>query len=141
MNALEEETEAERGILETRLQDLARRLDETISEAELRLGSAMRELLTHIRFSSNFSREGSSDGERTRGPTTQETVMSETETIEVQYETERSKVEAGVSTCSSRPATRSPSPRSWPGATPTSIARSSWSRRDATTRSHAAILL
>ena len=42
MNALEEETEAERGVLDTRLQDLARRLEETISEAELRLGSAAR---------------------------------------------------------------------------------------------------
>jgi hypothetical protein len=42
MKALEEETEAERGILDTRLQDLSRRIDETVAEAELRLGSALR---------------------------------------------------------------------------------------------------
>jgi hypothetical protein len=42
MKALEEETEAERGILHTRLQDLARRIEETVSEAEIKLGSALR---------------------------------------------------------------------------------------------------
>jgi hypothetical protein len=42
MQTLESETEAERGILEARLQDLARRIEETVSEAEIRLGSATR---------------------------------------------------------------------------------------------------
>jgi len=42
IEALEAETEAERGILETRLQELARRIDETVAEAENRLSSVIR---------------------------------------------------------------------------------------------------
>jgi hypothetical protein len=42
LQSLEAETEAERGILESRLQDLARRVDEVVSEAEHRLGSTIR---------------------------------------------------------------------------------------------------
>ncbi len=42
MAALEAQTDAERGILETRLQDLARRIDELASEAENRLGATIR---------------------------------------------------------------------------------------------------
>lgn len=42
IQALEAETEAERGILETRLQELARRIDETVAEAENRLSSVIR---------------------------------------------------------------------------------------------------
>ena len=42
MATLEAQTEAERGILETRLQDLARRVDELVSEAENRLGATIR---------------------------------------------------------------------------------------------------
>jgi len=44
MAALEAQTEAERGILETRLQDLARRVDELASEAENRLGATIRSI-------------------------------------------------------------------------------------------------
>ena len=40
--ALEAETEAERGILETRLPELARRIDETVAQAENRLSSVIR---------------------------------------------------------------------------------------------------
>ncbi len=42
IEALEAETEAERGILETRLQELARRIDETVAQAENRLSSVIR---------------------------------------------------------------------------------------------------
>jgi hypothetical protein len=42
LQSLEADTEAERGILEARLQELARRIDEVVSEAENRLGSAIR---------------------------------------------------------------------------------------------------
>lgn len=42
METLEAQTHAERGILETRLQDLARRIDELVAEAESRLSSAIR---------------------------------------------------------------------------------------------------
>jgi hypothetical protein len=42
MESLESQTETERGILESRLQDLARRIDEIAADAEVRLGSAIR---------------------------------------------------------------------------------------------------
>ena len=42
MQALEAQTDAERGILESRLKDLARRIDEAVSDADARLGSTVR---------------------------------------------------------------------------------------------------
>ena len=61
--------------------------------------------------------------------------MSETETIEVQYETERSKVEGWRLHVLIQAGYPLPLAEKLAGATRTSIARSSWSRRDATTRS------
>ena len=91
MAALEAQTEAERGILETASATL--RAASTSSCRRPKTASAPHSIHIDIRFSANFSGEGSSDGERTRGYHRSQR-MSETETIEVHYETERSKVES-----------------------------------------------